>query len=202
MKCIHTSQNDRTVFPQSESDEMKRRIEIEEQHDLWNPFFVCKEGGGVPFHIDRTKLDLKDQPSNFISFCDEVDSILEKASSLKYVCFNASLNFFSFILCFIILFFSLIRWIYNGLFSPFIIILSITSTILLIHLKVLQLKVDAQINHMINEVENTCKKYNQQGSISYEIHVEGLVGSWWCNRSKKMYLLTDYSAQDFKEHEV
>ncbi len=181
---------------------MKRRVEIEEQHDLFNPLFVCKVGGGVPFHIDRTKIDLKDQPSSFKTFCDEVDSTFEKASNLKYVCFNASLNFFALLLDITLLLFVLMRWIRSGSLSPFVIILSITTIILLLYLILLKVKVDTQMNHMFNEVKAICTKYNLQDAVSYEFHVERYVGWWWCTRPRKMYLMIDYSAQDVKKNGV
>ena len=143
-----------------------KRVEIEGQFDVNNPWtFVASSKG--PLRVCRQQVSGPDQPSNWNSFCDEVDKTLEQLQSVKKVYRTTSII----ILLFFVFAISSQIWI-RMLPNPGFVAMTVvpivvfSSSFFFISAFCWML---AKLKRAFGEVSNVCARYSVPNVVQYEL---------------------------------
>ena len=83
-----------------------KRVDIKDQFDPGNPWKQYIAGNPEPFRVNRQQISAHEQPSNYTTFCNEVDSSLQKLAKTKVL--YETVNFITFGLTLILMIFNIV----------------------------------------------------------------------------------------------
>ena len=177
-----------------------KRVDIEGQDGPKS----CKKqfiwGNPEPFRVNHNQICTHEQPSNYIIFCNEVDSSLQKLGKTKALekknCYVLHLGYYL-----LIMMIPFVVWLLSKFMSVYG-ICKYTSWVFalayLIYLMIscsLSNKVSTLTKEVYKEVSEICKRYSVPNNVTYELCDESSCGA------RRRFLMVDVIVTNDIEHQ-
>ena len=178
-----------------------KRVDIEGQFDPSNPWKQCVAGNPEPFRVNRQQISAHEQPSNYTTFCNEVDLSLQKLAKAKALYKIVSFITFGLILIIILLNLPMRLLITEDRIRPIIsFLIPLITVIFVIGILIIFSQIRTQMKEVFDEVSDICTKYSVPNNVSYELRDE-----WWggCSKhhARRRFLMVDIIVTNDIEHQ-
>jgi hypothetical protein len=169
------------------------RVTIEGQFDPSNPYVSCS--AKQPFRVSREDLPFNQQPSNWDSFCDEVDRIIQKLNKPRQQYKYSSILFSVMLAGFFLPSITSQRKFANDDDPSLFIMYMVSMVISVFMYTYLWVKINLVLKQVFSDVGQLCSQSSVPNSVTYELHDE-----WWgkCSKvtSRRRFLIIKTSFND------